>query len=104
MSCFKIRRDDEVIVTCGTCKGKSGKVLEVLRKKNKVVVKGVNIVHKHTKSSANVPGGIINKESPIHISNVSLIDGKTNKPVKVGFRIDTNGKKIRYSKFSGEVI
>jgi len=104
MNYSKIRRDDEVVVIYGSCKGNTGKVLEVLRKKNRVLVKGVNIISRHTKSSAKVSGGILKKESPIHISNVSLIDKKTNKPTKIGFKVVNNGEKVRYSKVSGDII
>jgi len=100
---LKIRRDDEVIVISGTFKGKKGKILSVCKEKNTVIVKDVNIVHRHTKSSAKVAGGIVKKESPIHISNVSLIDPKTNKPTRVGFKFN-KGAKIRYSKSSGEIL
>jgi len=100
---FKIRRDDEVMVIYGTFKGKKGKVIEVCKKKSSVIVKDINLVYKHTKSSAKVAGGILKKESPIHISNVSLIDPKTTKPTKVGFKVD-KGNKIRYSKSSGETL
>jgi len=98
----KIRRNDEVVVIYGASKGKKGKVLEVLRKKNCVIVKDINIVHRHRKPSGKVPGGIIKKESPIHLSNVSLIDPKNDKPTKVGYRFDNEGSKIRYAKLSGE--
>jgi len=100
---FKIRRDDEVIVISGTFRGKKGKVLSVCKEKNTLIVKDVNIVHRHTKSSAKESGGILKKESPIHISNVSLIDPKTRKPTRVGFRIN-KGAKFRYSKSSGEIL
>jgi large subunit ribosomal protein L24 len=104
MGKLKIRRDDQVIVTYGRSKGKKGQVLEVCGNKTHVIVKDVNIVHRHTKSSAKTSGGIIKKESPIHISNISLIDPDTDKPTKVGFKFDDNGSKVRFSKKSGKIL
>ena len=103
MFSFKIRRDDEVVVISGTFKGKKGKVLSVCKQKRTLVVKDVNVVRRHTKSSAKEAGGILKKESPIHISNVSLIDPKTHKPTRVGFKFN-KGAKFRYSKSSGEIL
>jgi len=104
MGKIKIRRDDEVIVIYGNSKGKKGQVLEVCSNKEYVIVKGVNIVYRHTKSSAKTSGGILKKESPIHISNVSLLDSDTGKPTKVGFKFDNNGSKVRFSKISGKIL
>ena len=95
---------DTVYVNAGNDKGKTGKVLEVIRDKDRVVVEGVNMISKHTKPNAKYPqGGIIKQEAGIHISNVQLLDPTTSKPVKVGYRFE-DGKKIRYSKKSGEEI
>ena len=99
----KIRCDDQVVVIYGSCKGKRGRVLEVLNNKF-VIVKDINIVHKHTKSSAKASGGIIKKEAPIHISNVSLVDTKTDKATRVGFKTGEDGVKVRYAKVSGELL
>ena len=94
-----------VIVNAGNDKGKSGKVLEVLRDKDRVVVEGVNMVSKHTKPNAKAPqGGIIKQEAPIHISNVQLLDPKSQTATRVGYKFDEEGNKIRYAKKSGEEI
>lgn len=104
MKKFKIKTGDKVIVTAGEDKGKKGEVLQVLKEKNRVLVEGVNVVHKHEKPSANNPqGGIKEVEASIHISNVSHFDQDDN-PVRVGYRENKDGKKERYSKKSGEVI
>ena len=94
-----------VIVNAGNDKGTSGKVLEVLRDKDRVVVEGVNMVSKHTKPNAKAPqGGIIKQEAPIHISNVQLLDPKSQTATRVGYKFDEEGNKIRYAKKSGEEI
>jgi large subunit ribosomal protein L24 len=104
MKKLHIKKGDTVYVNAGNDKGKTGKVLEVIRDKDRVVVEGVNMISKHTKPNAKYPqGGIIKQEAGIHISNVQLLDPTTSKPVKVGYRFE-DGKKIRYSKKSGEEI
>ena len=101
---FKIKTGDKVIVIAGKDKGKVGKVLKVLPEEERVIVEGVRIVKKHLRPSQKYPeGGIIEKETPIHISNVMLVDPKTNKPTRVGIKI-VDGKKHRYAKRSGEII
>ncbi|MDO5104687.1 50S ribosomal protein L24 [Capnocytophaga sp.] len=101
---LKIKTGDTVRVMAGEHKGSEGKVLRVDREKNKAIVEGVNLVSKHTKPSAQNPqGGIVKKEAFIHISNLSLIDPKTKQPTRVGFE-ERNGKKVRISKKSNEVI
>ncbi|MDO4228765.1 MAG: 50S ribosomal protein L24 [Capnocytophaga sp.] len=101
---LKIKTGDTVRVIAGEHKGSEGKVLRVDREKNKAIVEGVNLVSKHTKPSAQNPqGGIVKKEAFIHISNLSLIDPKTKQTTRVGFEI-RNGKKVRISKKSNEVI
>ena len=100
---IKIKTDDTVQVIAGDHKGLKGKVLKVLRDKNKAIVEGVNIVKKHTKPTAQNPqGGITEKEAPIHISNLSLLTGK-GETTRVGFRMDRD-QKVRFSKKSNEVI
>ena len=101
----KIRRDDEVIVLAGKDKGKRGKVLKVLTGENRVVVEGVNIVKKHQKSNPamNEPGGIIEKEASIHVSNVAVFNAATIKADRVGFKIE-DGKKVRVFKSNNEII
>ncbi len=101
---LKIKTGDTVRVIAGEHKGSEGKVLRVDREKNKAIVEGVNLVSKHTKPSAQNPqGGIVKKEAFIHISNLSLIDPKTKQTTRVGFE-ERNGKKVRISKKSNEVI
>lgn len=101
---LKIKSGDTVRVIAGEHKGSEGKVLRVDREKNKAIVEGVNLVSKHTKPSAQNPqGGIVKKEAFIHISNLSLIDPKTKKTTRVGFEV-RDGKKVRISKKSNEVI
>lgn len=101
---FKIKKGDKVVVTTGRDKGKEGEVLRVLREDDRVLVQGVNMVKRHTAPSQMSPGGIVEKEASIHISNVALIDPKSSKPTRVGYRIDKDGQKIRFAKRSGETI
>jgi len=104
MKKFRIKKGDTVYVNAGNDKGATGKVLEVIRDKDRVVVEGVNMVSRHTKPNAKAPqGGIIKKEGSIHISNVNLIDPSSSKPTRVGYKVE-DGKKIRYSKKSGQEI
>lgn len=104
MKKFRIHKGDTVYVNAGNDKGKTGKVLEVIRDKDRVIVEGVNMVSKHTKpNSKNPQGGIVKQEAGIHISNVQLMDA-AGKPVKVGYRFDENGKKVRYAKTTGEEV
>ena len=104
MAKLKIKSGDTVVVTTGEHKGSEGKVMTVLIDKNKAIVEGVNMVSKHEKPSASNPqGGITKKEAPIHISNLSLIDPKSGKATRVGYKIE-NGKKVRFSKQSNQVI
>ncbi|WP_038036392.1 50S ribosomal protein L24 [Thermopetrobacter sp. TC1] len=101
---LKIKKGDTVIVIAGRDKGKKGEVLKVIPKENRAIVKGVNMVKRHQKPTANSAGGIITKEAPIHISNLAHIDPKDGKPTRVGFKILEDGRKVRYAKRSGEVI
>lgn len=104
MAKLKIKSGDTVVVTAGDHKGSEGKVLKVLLEKNKAIVEGVNMVSKHEKPSANNPqGGIAKKEAPIHISNLSLVDPKNGKATRVGYRME-DGKKVRFSKQSNQVL
>ena len=101
----KIRRDDEVIVLTGKDKGKRGKVTKVLLSENRVYISGVNLVKKHQKPvpALNTPGGIVEKEASIHVSNVAIFNSKTGKADRVGFRVE-DGKKVRFFKSNNEVI
>jgi len=104
MKKLKIRTGDTVKIVAGDHKGTEGKVTKVFIEKNKAIVEGVNMVSKHEKPSANNPqGGIVKKEAPIHISNLSLIDPKSKEASRVGFEV-RDGKKVRFSKKSNEVI
>ena len=101
---LKIKTGDIVRVIAGDHKGAEGKVLKVDRENNKAIVEGVNMVSKHTKPSAKNPqGGIVKKEAPIHISNLSLIDPKSKKATKVGIKVEGD-KKVRFSKKSNQVL
>ncbi|RUO39289.1 50S ribosomal protein L24 [Aliidiomarina taiwanensis] len=101
----KIKRDDEVIVLAGKDKGKRGKVLSVLTGENRVVVEGINVIKKHQKGNPanNEPGGIIEKEAPIDVSNVAIFNPATSKADRVGFKIE-DGKKVRIFKSTNEII
>ena len=101
---FKIKKGDKVVAIAGKDKGKTGEVLRVLRKEERVLVQGVNMVKRHQGPTAMNPGGIIEKEAPIHISNVALIDPKTDRPTRVGYRFDDAGRKLRVARRSGESI
>ena len=104
MSKIHIKKGDTVCVLAGEDKGKTGRVLAVLRDKNRAIVEGVNIVTKATKPSAQYPqGGLVKKEAPIHISNINLVDPKTGKPTRIAIkRVD--GKAVRISKKSNQEI
>jgi large subunit ribosomal protein L24 len=101
---FKIRKGDQVIVITGREKGKRGEVLRVLRAENRVLVQGVNMVKRHQRPSAASAGGIVEKEAPLHISNVAHIDPSSSKPTRVGFKVLEGGRKVRVARRSGEVI
>ena len=105
MAKLHIKKDDTVYVLAGDDKGKTGRVLSIDAKKNRAIVEGVNKVKKSTKPNAQHPqGGIIEIEAPIHLSNLNVVDPKTKKPTRVGFKVDDKGNKVRYSKKSGEEI
>jgi len=101
---FKIRKGDKVVVITGKDKGKTGEVTAVLPKEARVVVQGVNIVRRHQRQTAQQQGGIITKEAPIHISNVAHVDPNSEKPTRVGYRTQEDGRKIRVAKRSGAPI
>ncbi len=104
MKKIHIKKGDTVYVNAGNDKGKTGKVLTVIPEKDRAIVEGVNMVSKHTKPNSKQPqGGIIKQEASIHISNLNLIDPKSGKATRVGYRMDGD-KKVRYAKKSGEEI
>jgi len=93
------------MVITGESKGQKGRVLEIDRAKDRAIVEGINMVSKHTKPNAKAPqGGIVKKESPIHLSNLMLVDPASGKPTRIGRRLNDNNKLVRYSKKSGEEI
>ncbi|MBO4784615.1 MAG: 50S ribosomal protein L24 [Lachnospiraceae bacterium] len=100
-----IKKGDTVYVNAGESKGQQGRVLEILKKKNRAIVEGVNMISKHQKPNAAHPqGGIIKQEAGIHISNLMLVDPKTGKPTRIGRKKNEEGKLVRYAKKSGEEI
>ena len=101
---LKIKKGDRVKVIAGRSKGKVGDVLRVLATDQRVVVSGVNVIKRHTKPSRTDSGGIIEREAAIHVSNVALLDPKSDKPTKVGFRFLEDGRKVRFARASGETI
>ena len=102
---LKIKKGDTVFVNTGEYSGQKGRVLEVNRKTDRVIVEGVNMIKKHTKPNAKSPnGGIVEQEAPIHISNLMIVDPSNGEPTRVGKRLGENGKLVRYSKKSGEEI
>ena len=103
----KIKKGDKVVVTTGRDKGRSGEVIEMRRDDGRVLVRGVNMVKRHQRQTAQQEGGIISKEAPIHLSNVALADPKDGKPTRVGFKFVGKGddrKKVRFAKRSGVEI
>ncbi|HOJ43051.1 MAG TPA: 50S ribosomal protein L24 [Syntrophorhabdaceae bacterium] len=101
---YHIRKNDLVMVTTGKDKGKTGKVLRILKKRDRIIVEKVNMVKRHVKPSQKTKGGILEKESPIHVSNVMIYCEKCSKPVRVGKKLLDDGKKVRYCKKCNEVI
>ena len=105
-----IRKNDNVVVISGNAKGKTGKVLKVFPDRNRVIIEGVNIIKRHSRPSQRNPqGGIVQKEASIHVSNVMLLDPKSNQPTRVGSKLvkdETTGKKtrVRVAKATGETF
>jgi large subunit ribosomal protein L24 len=106
MSRARVKKNDIVVVVSGKDRGKRGRVLQVLPAKSRVMVEGVNVVKRHTKPmpQRNIKGGIVEKEAPIHISNVMVIDPSTDKPTRVGRTLLANGQLARVARRSGEVL
>ncbi|MDI4664635.1 50S ribosomal protein L24 [Xanthobacter autotrophicus] len=100
----KIKKGDKVVVLTGRDKGRTGEVLQVMPKEERALVRGVNIVKRHQRQTANQEGGIISKEAPIQLSNVAVADPKDGKPTRVGFQVLEDGTKVRVAKRSGERI
>ena len=100
----KIKKGDKVVVLAGRDKGKAGEVLQVIPKDARAIVRGVMLVKKHTKASAQSEGGIISKEATIDLSNLAVADAKDGKPTRVGFKVLDDGRKVRFAKRSGDLI
>ena len=101
---MKIRKNDNIVVIAGNDSGKTGKVLKVFPKTSRIIIEGINLRKRHTKPNQKSPqGGILEKEAPIHVSNLQVVDGDGN-ATKIGRKKDENGKAVRFSKKSGEVI
>ena len=99
-----IKKGDRVIVTTGRDKGKKGEVLRVFPSESRALVSGVNTVKRHQRQTPRQQGGIVNKESPIDLSNIAHIDPKSGEATRVGFKVLSDGRKVRFAKKSGEVI
>ncbi|MEZ5690585.1 MAG: 50S ribosomal protein L24 [Rickettsiales bacterium] len=100
---FKIKKGDEVVVIAGKEKGRKGKITKVITDESRVIVSGLNMVKRHTKPSRESAGGIIEKEAPLHISNVALVDAGSGKPTRIGYKMEGE-RKVRVAKRSGEVV
>jgi large subunit ribosomal protein L24 len=101
---LKIKKGDHVVMLTGKDKGKKGEVLKVMPSENRAIVKGVAMVRRHQRQTASQEGGIINKEAPVHISNIALEDPKDGSPTRVGYKFLKDGRKVRFARRSGEVI
>jgi large subunit ribosomal protein L24 len=100
-----IKKGDTVFVNSGESKGQQGRVLEVIRKSDRAIVEGINLVSKSTKPNAKSPqGGIVKKEASVHVSNLMVVDPSTGKPTRIGRKANGEGRLVRYSKKSGEEI
>ncbi len=104
MAAQKIKKGDHVIVLTGRDRGKHGEVIEVRPREGRALVRGVNMVRRHQRQTAQEEGGIISKEAAIDLSNLAIEDPKDGKPTRVGFKFLEDGKKVRYAKRSGEII
>ena len=101
---FRVRKGDRVAILSGKDKGKTGEILKMIPDVRRAIVQGVNMVKRHTAPSQAGAGGVVEKEASIHVSNISLIDPKDDRPTRVGFKNLEDGRKVRYAKKSGEVI
>ena len=100
----RIKKGDRVIVLTGRSKGRVGEVLKVIPKENRAIVQGANMVKRHTRPSQTSPGGIVEKEASIDMSNLAHVDPAGTRPTRVGFKVLDDGRKVRYAKRSGETI
>jgi len=104
MTKLKIKKGDNVVVISGRDKGRTGEVLRVFPSERRVIVQGVNIAKRHTKPRMGEPGGIVEKELTLHISNVAHVDPASGKPTRIGYKMLDDGRKVRVARRSGEVI
>lgn len=100
----KIRKGDKVVVLSGRDRGRTGEVIEVRPGEGRALVRGVNLIKRHQKQTAQQEGGIISKEAPVHLSNIAYADPKDGKPTRIGFKVLSGGKKVRIAKRSGAEI
>jgi large subunit ribosomal protein L24 len=100
----KIKKGDKVIVLAGRDRGRNGEVIRMFPSEDRALVRGVNMIKRHQKQSAQAEGGIISKEAPIHLSNLAVADPKDGKATRVGFKILEDGRKVRFAKRSGDLI
>ena len=100
----KIKKGDKVVVRTGRDKGRTGEVIQVMPKEERALVRGVNLVKRHQRQTTTQEGGIIQKEAPVHLSNLALADPKDGKPTRVGFKVLDDGRKVRFAKRSGDLI
>ena len=100
----KIKKGDKVVVLAGRDKGRSGEVLSVDPRESRAVVQGVSLVRRHQRQTAQQEGGIISKESSIDLSNLAIVDPKSGKPTRIGFKVLDDGRKVRFAKRSGDLI
>ena len=100
----RIKKGDRVVVISGRDKGRKGEVLKVMPQEDRALISGVNMVKRHQRQTAQVQGGIVNKEASVHLSNIAHVDPKTGGPTRIGFRVLGDGRKVRFARKSGEVI
>ena len=101
---LKVKKGDTVVVLAGRDKGKTGEILRVMPAKRRVLVQGVQMIKRHQRPTQTTPGGINEFEAPLHVSNVALVDPKTSKPTRIGYKTLDDGRKVRFARRSGEVI
>lgn len=104
MASLKFKKGDRVVVLAGRDKGKQGEILKMIPKENRAIVRGVNVVRRHQKQTAQEEGGIVSKEASIDLSNLAHEDPQDGKPTRVGFKFLEDGKKVRFAKRSGELL
>jgi large subunit ribosomal protein L24 len=100
----KIKKGDRVVITTGRDKGKKGEVMKILAEENRALVSGVNMVKRHQKQTQKLQGGIVSKESPVHLSNLAHVDPKDGSATRIGWKVLNDGRRVRFAKKSGEVI